>query len=742
MKTFNALSEEVTQKQLNDVEKFADRILAKFNVDIEFTRHFADRMNDDRNKPAVSVAELQQIFKKIARKKAKDIRQNPDSEAVIKDIQKDLNLPVVIRYNRNKEEFEVTTKTIMRKKDFKTTSKVITTEAKKMKDDPCWKDHEMVGTKKKNGKEVPNCVPKEDVSLESTKEYGKSQAAIARKRQQAAMRPGEMDKLKRLKDMLKNANNKVGVVKKESVDEATIEEATMGPDKLEMLRKAYGSVNKIDPSSPTYKKMEKMIDGMSQDHLKGLAFAKIKFLSMLAATKLRYKHNVKLDFGDYWAESVDHDLEQIEEAVQDWTVTVTKPVNKLKKGATQKVKARSAFEAINKAVKLWGDPALKAAPMNSFSITKESVELDEAAGKYSKSGDNLMYKWGDVNKALMNAGLNPRVILNVLTGLSKKEVKESVELDEGYQNKVLASKGQWVFQNKGEIQQIKYKGKVIGDGYYDQGSDSFDVSWTDFKRGQKNNRKGGTMFDTAQDVVDFFSKMKITESVDLEEGKMKEFHAMVKKGMTAAQIAKKIGMKEKDVAEFMKGMNEAKEYSYTVVHAKKGKVVVTAPTSYDAAQKAAKQWKLKSTGGVDAHLMKESNTVTHAHHGYGEILQRTDEGIDVMFEHGVEMGMSEATLTFLETVAATTLAKKATQVAGGGEKTGQNASKGEKEFADKHDKDDPKLAADDADGHEDATKAGRAVKSQSGTRGNEPRIGDKTIVNPVKGAVTKTTGKE
>ena len=96
----------------------------------------------------------------------------------------------------------------------------------------------------------------------------------------------------------------------------------------------------------------------------------------------------------------------------------------------------------------------------------------------------------------------------------------------------------------------------------------------------------------------------IKESV--EEGKMKDFHDMVKRGMTAAQIAKKIGMKEKDVAEFMKGMNEAKDNSYTVVHAKKGKVVVTAPTSYDAAQKAAKQWKLKSTGGVDAYLMKES----------------------------------------------------------------------------------------------------------------------------------------
>ena len=34
------------------------------------------------------------------------------------------------------------------------------TEAKKMKgEDPCWKGYEMIGKKKKNGKEVPNCVP-------------------------------------------------------------------------------------------------------------------------------------------------------------------------------------------------------------------------------------------------------------------------------------------------------------------------------------------------------------------------------------------------------------------------------------------------------------------------------------------------------------------------------------------------------------------------------------------------------
>ena len=118
------LSEEVTLKQLSDLEKFADRLLAKFDVDVEFTRHFADRMNDPRNKPAVTIAELQRLFKKIAKNKAKNIRQNPDSEAVIKDLQTDLNLPVVINYDRNKDEFEVINKTIMRKKDFGTTSKV------------------------------------------------------------------------------------------------------------------------------------------------------------------------------------------------------------------------------------------------------------------------------------------------------------------------------------------------------------------------------------------------------------------------------------------------------------------------------------------------------------------------------------------------------------------------------------------------------------------------------------------
>ena len=41
-----------------------------------------------------------------------------------------------------------------------------TTFEEKMKgEDPCWKGYEMIGKKKKGGKEVPNCVPKESYSL-------------------------------------------------------------------------------------------------------------------------------------------------------------------------------------------------------------------------------------------------------------------------------------------------------------------------------------------------------------------------------------------------------------------------------------------------------------------------------------------------------------------------------------------------------------------------------------------------
>ena len=129
---FDMIYEKVSQKQIGDLEKFADKLLAKFNIDVTFTKHFADRMNDSRNSPEIKIAELQKLFKKIQKNKGKSILSNPDIEAVLKDISNDLNLPVVINYNNG--EFELVTKTIMRKKNFSTSSKVVKYEGREMKD--------------------------------------------------------------------------------------------------------------------------------------------------------------------------------------------------------------------------------------------------------------------------------------------------------------------------------------------------------------------------------------------------------------------------------------------------------------------------------------------------------------------------------------------------------------------------------------------------------------------------------
>ena len=117
------VQEKFSQSDVDGLEKFADRILKKYDIDVEFTRHFVDRLNDTRNKPEIKVAELQRFFKKIQKNKGKDIRQNPDVEVVLKDLASDINLPVVINYKDG--EFEVVNKTVMRKKDFKTPDKVI-----------------------------------------------------------------------------------------------------------------------------------------------------------------------------------------------------------------------------------------------------------------------------------------------------------------------------------------------------------------------------------------------------------------------------------------------------------------------------------------------------------------------------------------------------------------------------------------------------------------------------------------
>ncbi len=123
MRKFTELREEISQRDLDGIEKFADRLFAKVGIDVEFTRHFLDRVNDERNKKQITTAELTRLFKQTYNKHGKKIPQlGPDAEAVLTDMRTDINMPFVLKYDRQNQEFELVAKTVMRKKGFQTSN--------------------------------------------------------------------------------------------------------------------------------------------------------------------------------------------------------------------------------------------------------------------------------------------------------------------------------------------------------------------------------------------------------------------------------------------------------------------------------------------------------------------------------------------------------------------------------------------------------------------------------------------
>ena len=110
---------EITKTDLDQLERYADKLFGAVGIDVEFTRHFLDRVNDERNKKQITTAELTRLFKQSYKKFGKKIAQlGPDAEAVLNDMRTDVNMPFAL--NLKGGELELVAKTIMRKKDFKT----------------------------------------------------------------------------------------------------------------------------------------------------------------------------------------------------------------------------------------------------------------------------------------------------------------------------------------------------------------------------------------------------------------------------------------------------------------------------------------------------------------------------------------------------------------------------------------------------------------------------------------------
>lgn len=150
----------ISFQELKELEKFAGRLLEKFGIDIAFTKHFGERMSDSRNTPCIKIEELKELFKKVARDGGKKIKRHANDEAVLKDLQSDLNLPIVINVDRNGE-FEIVMKTIMRKKNFRTPSPEVKYESLEEK--------KLTAAELKKREEIANAIEKDDPEMSMDK---------------------------------------------------------------------------------------------------------------------------------------------------------------------------------------------------------------------------------------------------------------------------------------------------------------------------------------------------------------------------------------------------------------------------------------------------------------------------------------------------------------------------------------------------------------------------------------------
>ena len=112
---------EMSRQNLDKIEKYAEKQLSP--EDIEFTRHFFDRLNDPRNGKEISDAELVGFFKRLSRfkKKFKEFLEKYE-QIVVKDKRSNINIPFLKQAN------QIIAKTIMRKSNFKTSNPTLAFE--------------------------------------------------------------------------------------------------------------------------------------------------------------------------------------------------------------------------------------------------------------------------------------------------------------------------------------------------------------------------------------------------------------------------------------------------------------------------------------------------------------------------------------------------------------------------------------------------------------------------------------
>jgi len=162
----------------------------------------------------------------------------------------------------------------------------------------------------------------------------------------------EKGNFKKTLDLLKFMGKKVKIDKAsektskaiwtiEATMEKSLEEAMLNEfsdAQLAQLKKAYADLDRINVTSPTYKKLKAMIANMDDKALEKVARAKVRFVSQIAAREYEKKSGNRLKAKDY--------MESVDEASILRTKTTRKQTDASKE--KDKKKAIKTFQDIKK----------------------------------------------------------------------------------------------------------------------------------------------------------------------------------------------------------------------------------------------------------------------------------------------------------------------------------------------------------------------------------------------------------
>lgn len=113
------LKEYISMGDLRDVENYADSMFNPEGVDVEFSTHFIERLNDPRNKEEITTPELKDLFTKLYLKYGQKIPNfRNGTHALITDVNTNINIPFELKWDKNTKMFDMVNTTILRTPKF------------------------------------------------------------------------------------------------------------------------------------------------------------------------------------------------------------------------------------------------------------------------------------------------------------------------------------------------------------------------------------------------------------------------------------------------------------------------------------------------------------------------------------------------------------------------------------------------------------------------------------------------